>query len=682
MSLIPGTNVASGIAPFDTADKYPTHDEKYGLGGYRSVEDIAARNAIPIERRKAGMLVKITSTGEVFELGADLTTWTSFIDTMKETAGRKILTDAERNKLANLKQSDIAGLIEALLALAPKESPALTGSPTAPTAAPGTNTTQLANTAFVQAALAALVNASPAQLDTLNELAAALGNDANFAATMTAALAGKATTEQGAKADTALQPGAGVDQLVETDLQKILSKNERSIINRLNNTLEDGTFYYLYKQVISAEVDSNLIPAEITYINGVYSEFRKNDGSFSKFSKILLNDDWSFDATQKYYLNYRQVDYTFVGQDLRPTEARLLDGSSYKPPEGVAAPDWESIKNLGRQYVGYSEIQYAVVDKNLAVGFAIKINGNVYDPTEAPVVVPPPTPALCLGDSITAGPYPEALAALSGRTVSKLAIGGQTSRHIVGRASAVAYRLTAQDNQIANGVNAITAINGAPIVGIAGISSSNVQFLSTGSGNATYTATGWLGSVHGTLTRTATGGPPSTAEAYSFTPDAGYALPMGLPPETPFIVDMKMDDRVIIAWLGRNNAQDVAQVLADNDAVFRRFGGSRLVLMNPLNGNYPTERATASNRTGYDYYRQIENTLAEKYPRNFLNIRRKIIDLGLGMLNITPTSQDLIDIADDTVPQSLRADNVHPTTLCYQQVIAPIVNAHLIEKGL
>jgi hypothetical protein len=79
-----------------------------------------------------------------------------------------------------------------LAPLAPLASPALTGTPSAPTAALGTNTTQIATAAFVQAAIAALVASSPAALDTLNELAAALGNDANFAATMTTALAGKA----------------------------------------------------------------------------------------------------------------------------------------------------------------------------------------------------------------------------------------------------------------------------------------------------------------------------------------------------------------------------------------------------------------------------------------------------------------------------------------------------------
>ncbi|EIV8703592.1 phage tail protein [Escherichia coli] len=74
---------------------------------------------------------------------------------------------------------------------APKASPALTGTPTAPTAAQTVNNTQIATTEFVKSAIAALVASSPAALDTLNELAAALGNDPNFATTVTNALAGK-----------------------------------------------------------------------------------------------------------------------------------------------------------------------------------------------------------------------------------------------------------------------------------------------------------------------------------------------------------------------------------------------------------------------------------------------------------------------------------------------------------
>jgi hypothetical protein len=75
---------------------------------------------------------------------------------------------------------------------APLTSPALTGTPTAPTAAAGTSTTQVATTAFVGTAVSNLVGSAPAALDTLNELATALGNDANFSTTLTTNLGLKA----------------------------------------------------------------------------------------------------------------------------------------------------------------------------------------------------------------------------------------------------------------------------------------------------------------------------------------------------------------------------------------------------------------------------------------------------------------------------------------------------------
>lgn len=70
-------------------------------------------------------------------------------------------------------------------------SPALTGTPTAPTPAAATNTTQIATTAFVRTEVANLVAAAPGTLDTLDELAAALGDDPNFATSIATNLAGK-----------------------------------------------------------------------------------------------------------------------------------------------------------------------------------------------------------------------------------------------------------------------------------------------------------------------------------------------------------------------------------------------------------------------------------------------------------------------------------------------------------
>ncbi|EAZ9187732.1 hypothetical protein AHW88_23210 [Salmonella enterica] len=82
-------------------------------------------------------------------------------------------------------------VMDEVQARAPLDSPELTGTPTAPTPPLSVSNKQIANTEYVQAAVAALVGASPEALDTLAELAEALGNDPNFATTMLNALAGK-----------------------------------------------------------------------------------------------------------------------------------------------------------------------------------------------------------------------------------------------------------------------------------------------------------------------------------------------------------------------------------------------------------------------------------------------------------------------------------------------------------
>ncbi|HGC3074563.1 phage tail protein [Escherichia coli] len=102
------------------------------------------------------------------------------LDTLKEIAAA-INNDPKFSTTLN----------NALALKAPLSSPALTGTPTAPTAAQSVNNTQIATTAFVKSAIAGMVGSAPAALDTLNELAAALGNDPNFATTMLNALAGK-----------------------------------------------------------------------------------------------------------------------------------------------------------------------------------------------------------------------------------------------------------------------------------------------------------------------------------------------------------------------------------------------------------------------------------------------------------------------------------------------------------
>lgn len=99
---------------------------------------------------------------------------------------------ARGNHTGTQAQSTVVNLTTDLAAKAALASPALTGTPTAPTPSTSDDTTKLATTAFVKAALATLISGAPGLLDTLDEMAAALGDDPNFAATMTTLIGQKA----------------------------------------------------------------------------------------------------------------------------------------------------------------------------------------------------------------------------------------------------------------------------------------------------------------------------------------------------------------------------------------------------------------------------------------------------------------------------------------------------------
>jgi hypothetical protein len=104
-----------------------------------------------------------------------------------------VASDVSFNTNLNVGGSIVnSALTNSLAAKAPLASPELTGTPTAPTAAVATNSTQIATTAFVVGEINALINGAGPALNTLNELATALGNDAAFSTTVTNSLAAKA----------------------------------------------------------------------------------------------------------------------------------------------------------------------------------------------------------------------------------------------------------------------------------------------------------------------------------------------------------------------------------------------------------------------------------------------------------------------------------------------------------
>ena len=162
--------MAKHLAAVDPHSQYAPKDSPTLTGTPKAPTAAAGNNSVQIANTAFVQAAILALIG-----GAPAT-----LDTLKEIAAA-INNDPNFSTTIN----------NALALKAPLASPALTGTPTAPTAAQTVNNTQIATTAFVKSAVAGLVGSSPEALDTLNELAAALGNDPNFATTVMNALAGK-----------------------------------------------------------------------------------------------------------------------------------------------------------------------------------------------------------------------------------------------------------------------------------------------------------------------------------------------------------------------------------------------------------------------------------------------------------------------------------------------------------
>ena len=203
----------------------------------------------------------------------------------------------------------------ALALKAPLASPALTGVPTAPTAAQGTNNTQIATTAYVRAAISALVGSSPEALDTLNELAEALGNDPNFATTMTNALAGKQPLDATLTALAGLATGAnklpyftGKDTVAQTDLtsvgRDILAKTSVLAVIQYLGLRELGTSGEKLPLLSTA----NTWSARQTFNGGITGALTGNADTATKLKTARKINNVSFDGSADITLTASDVD--------------------------------------------------------------------------------------------------------------------------------------------------------------------------------------------------------------------------------------------------------------------------------------------------------------------------------------------------------------------------------------
>ncbi|WP_244608830.1 phage head spike fiber domain-containing protein [Escherichia coli] len=203
----------------------------------------------------------------------------------------------------------------ALALKAPLASPALTGVPTAPTAGQGTNNTQIATTAYVRAAISALVDSSPEALDTLNELAEALGNDPNFATTMTNALAGKQPLDATLTALAGLATGAnklpyftGKDTVAQTDLtsvgRDILAKTSVLAVIQYLGLRELGTSGEKLPLLSTA----NTWSARQTFNGGITGALTGNADTATKLKTARKINNVSFDGSADITLTASDVD--------------------------------------------------------------------------------------------------------------------------------------------------------------------------------------------------------------------------------------------------------------------------------------------------------------------------------------------------------------------------------------
>ncbi len=232
-------------------DEFDTLDATFDATGGHS-HDGTAGNGGPIAASSiAGLTASVTELNVLDGIPATLTaTELGYVDGVTSSIQTQINTKA------------------------PTASPTFTGVPAAPTATAGTSTTQVATTAFVTGAITDLVDGAPGVLDTLNELAAALGDDASFSTTVTTALGNRLR--------------------VDTNAQGLNGTQQQNALTNLGitPTLTEINYVDGVTSAIQTQIDTKLASASYTAAD-VLSKVLTVDGSGSGLDADLLDGNSS-----------------------------------------------------------------------------------------------------------------------------------------------------------------------------------------------------------------------------------------------------------------------------------------------------------------------------------------------------------------------------------------------------
>ena len=240
---------------------------------------------------------------------------------------------------------------------APKVSPEFTGVPTAPTANSGTNNTQIATTAFVKTAIAALVGSAPAALDTLEELARALAGDANLKSTLLAEIGKKANaTDFNALHD--LFIGIPIPYPLSTVPTGCLAMNgqrfDKSRYPKLALIYPSGTLPDMRGEFIRGLDNGRGVDAGRGLLSNQGDAIRNITGEFSDF---MYQDEQSLSgtltATGAIYrdLNIRDISATAASSKILPQGDKIkFDASRVVPTANENRP-----RNIAYHYICLAE---------------------------------------------------------------------------------------------------------------------------------------------------------------------------------------------------------------------------------------------------------------------------------------------------------------------------------------
>jgi lysophospholipase L1-like esterase len=273
----------------------------------------------------------------------------------------------------------------------------------------------------------------------------------------------------------------------------------------------------------------------------------------------------------------------------------------------------------------------------------------------------------CWGDSLTQGtggtPFPTYLAYAYRRLVNNFGIGGQRMAQIAQRQGATPIYLTLSGN----------AFSGTTAVSVTSInysSPTNINSpISTPADNTTRYMGGTINGIQCQLTRTSTGGPPSTSETYTLKP-VGTSV-ASIPSGSRFYPDDSFNAKndIQVLWFGRNNVPTLTglDTIIDN-AIGVMAKPKRVIVIGVLNAI--DEPNGSGNKTAIDAMNAI---LLANYPTNFIPItpptQEEATAVGYGTL----TGTDNTEISSGIFPTTFHTDNVHLNSFGYQVIANRVI---------